>query len=187
MDLMPRTRRATVTFSGLVLIVFCLLSCKTAPIVIEPDFRGIHDPDRGQARIYLLRPPFHDGSHKLSPIFKIDNREDYRLTYGSYAEIQLVAGVHHLAVRPGEGGVSAWTGDYDFTVEPDRVYFVAVWNDIEYKSGTGFMPVFGARPFFVPSHYTVAHELGLRIEIISKEDVMPVIKEMRFAGTDTGR
>jgi hypothetical protein len=187
LEFMARTRKATATIGGLVLVAVCLLSCKTAPIVIEPDFRGIHEPDSGLARIYLMRPAFHDSSHKLSPIFKIDNRDDYKLTYGSYAEIQLAAGVHHLAVRPGEGGAIAWTGDYDFTLDPDRVYFVAVWNDIEIKSGTGFIPVLGAHPFFLPSHYTIAHELGLRIEIVSKEDAMPVLKEMRFSGTDTVR
>jgi len=187
MDFVARMRRATAGIGGLAFIAVCLVSCKTAPIVIAPDFRGIHDPEAGQAQLYLLRPPFQDASHPLSPSFTIDNRDDYRLSYGSYAEIPLTAGVHHLAVRPGEGGVSAWTGDYDFTVEPDRVYIVAVWNDIEYKSSTGLMPILGARPFFVPTHTTIAHELGLRIEMVSKEDAMPVLKEMRIAGADSRR
>jgi hypothetical protein len=162
-----------------VVLAALLLGCGTQPITrVEPDFRGISAPDRGFAKLYLLRPAFSELSHADTPIFQVDGSVTVKLSFGSYAELQLPPGKHSLSVRPGPRDSDIWNGDFEFTVGSDAKYFLGVWNDVKHVTPPR---VPGLVPFLIVKSLTSDSNAALRIELVSEEDALPVLKESRYA------
>lgn len=172
-------RLAKVSLVGLLLST--LAGCVTPPLPFESDFLGVEAPQKGFARVYVLRPAFDTVSKSESPRAQLDGSEIFRLQYGSYMPFQLQHGTHRLSLRPEATESKLWFADYNFSVEPDRIYFLAIWNDVEYRSSNEFVPVMGKVPFVVPIPQTVARNRALRIEFVEEEDAVLVLNMSRRA------
>ena len=156
----------------------CATVVGTPYVPVQPDFRGISAPEKGFAKIYLLRPAFNAMSHADSPIFKVDGGGAITLPYGSYTDLQLAPGRHHLTVRPSARDSDVWNGDFDFEVAPDITYFLAAWNDVEHKHE---MRAPGLVPFLIVNSLATDKNIALRIEAVTEEDALTVLRGSRYA------
>ncbi len=170
-----------------VLTVSLVGGVSTSPVV-KADFRGIEPPSAGYTRIYVFRPAFAPVSHSDAPWVELDGARLFRLAYGSYTQVQAKGGSHRLSLRPEKFEDKIWLSDYEFTVEPDQTYFLAIWNDAKFTRGTSiqFIPVIGIGLLPLVQTRTEIENKALRLEFVSREDALPLLEQSRYVDSPAG-
>jgi hypothetical protein len=165
----------------LAVFAFFVAGCATYHPPIVDDFRGVELPPSGQARVYFLRPILNRTLKNDAPELSVDGVEIFDLAHGTYSSAILSPGTHVLSLRPHFDDSSLWDTSLKFAVEPDQAYFVALWNDVEYRSGFDLVPIMtGKGGFFLPMQTTVAHSTRVRAEVVSENDAKVFLRELRY-------
>lgn len=114
-------------------------------------------------------------------MLSIDGTNVWELRASTYTSVSLRSGSYELSLRPSATDSQIWSGSFVVSVEANKVYYIAFWNDVEY-SGLGFqlVPVLGRRVFFIPVQASSARSIALRSEVVSEEDALPVLTKLRF-------
>jgi Protein of unknown function (DUF2846) len=179
-----------------ILALVCLLpSCAVPPppqVSDYPgDFRGVEAAPASQSRIYLFRPAFSFTERKQdTPTCSIDGSVALMLAYGTFTSLSLPPGRHVLSLVPGDRDAPLWRSDFEFNVEAGRVYFVAVWLDLEIREQRQFklMPLLlpTARgglafiPIPAPGTRTTIDAGHVRIEVVSEDDARLALHGARY-------
>ena len=178
------------------LAVVCLLpSCVVPPPPQVPDsqgdFRGVEAAPAGQSRIYLFRPAFSFTERKQdTPTCTIDGSQALALAHGTFTSLPLPPGRHVLSLFPGDRDAPLWRSEFEFNVDTGRVYFVAVWVDLEIREQRQvmLMPLSPGGLVFIPIPLPPARTTRItvnagrvRIEVVSEDDAKVALYGARYA------
>jgi len=153
----------------------------------------------GHARLYLLRPPFSDVSRTDKPLLTINGAEIMQLSYGTYSSLILKPGTYELITSPGPGEANFWKSGVTLSVEADKTYFLAIWNEIRVGGSSGATEaanrtagVFGAAAGVIGALVGLATDnsaesVGVRYEIVSKADVVTILGDLSYVPSKTER
>jgi|SRR5882672_7777596 len=157
------------------LVALLTILALTACAEVQP-LRELERAAPGSARMYVLRPAFSDVGRNESPTLYINDREATRLEYKSYSGFTLKPGTYRLSVKPQQSESDIWTGEWQMSIESDQTYFLAIWNDVEYRQEVR------ALYFPIPMPYVVTEgsNKSLRHELVPEQEALPVIRSMRF-------
>ena len=133
-------------------------------------------PPSGYAKLHVLRPAFSDVSRNESPTLYINEREAARLEFESYSVFTLKPGTYKLSVKPRQSESEVWTGEWKLSVQSDQIYFLAIWNDVEYRQEVRAWYLGLPMPYLV----TVGTNKSLRSELVAEKDAVPVIQTLRY-------
>jgi Protein of unknown function (DUF2846) len=160
-----------------------LVGCTAAPIIDGPVFSALEPPGDGYARVYLFRPGFSRVSRGDAPVLLINNTEVGNLLYESYLPFAFGPGTHRISLKPTLMDSSAWKIDYDFSVQPGRTYYLAVWNTVDAAGGIPvwipLLPIPGTHLILVQEG-RIGGNTGVRLEFVAEEEALPVLREMRL-------
>ena len=159
-----------------------LVSC-TSPYRTSyvSDFSGVEDPPMGFARLYILRPAFSSKSINDTPIMTIDDNYSVELSADSYVALTIPSGKHRLVLSPNAFESDIWGSSFQFSVEKDKKYFVAIWNEVEHSSAIRFIPITNPVLFFIPIDKTVIRNKRLHIELVNEKEATPLLELSRKA------
>jgi len=171
-------------------------SCAVPPPPQVPDspgdFHGVEAPPAGQSRIYFFRPPLSFTARKQDmPSGRVDGAQTFVLPHGSFTSIVIPPGRHVLSLIPGDQDASLWRSEFQFDLDTDRVYFVAIWLDLEVKEERQRSLVI---PMVLPGvvflHFIRLSDVALgagqvRIEVVSEEDAKRGLYGARYVAPTT--
>lgn len=158
-------------------------------------------PD-GHARLYLLRPPFSEVSRTDNPLLTINGAEIMHLSYGTYTSLILKPGTYEVTTSPGPGEANFWKSGVTLSVEADKTYFLAIWNEIRVgaspaargakEAADRTAGVLGATAGVIGALISLATEnsaesVGVRYEIVSKADVATILGDLSHVPSKTER
>jgi hypothetical protein len=151
-----------------ILALVCLLpSCAVPPPQVSDypgDFRGVEAAPASQSRIYLFRPAFSFTERKQdTPTCSIDGSVALMLAHGTFTSLSLPPGRHVLSLVPGDRDAPLWRSDFEFNVDAGRVYFVAVWLDLEIREQRQFKLM----PLLLPTARAAWH--SFRSQLLARE------------------
>jgi hypothetical protein len=169
---MPRTRTNAALRATLLaqFAVGILMACAASP----PDEKDSLAP--GHAKVYVLRPAFSEVGRDERPTLLVNGRAATRLKHGSYTILTLPSGNYRLSVKPQPSESEAWNGQWQLTVAAAQVYYIAVWNDVEYKQETRAWYLGLPMPYLV----TKGTSKTLRHELIAETEALPVIRTLSY-------
>jgi hypothetical protein len=190
---------------AIVALLVLLPSCAVPPPPQVPDspgdFRAVQPPPAGQSRIYFFRPALSFAGRKQdTPTGHVDSAQAFVLAHGTFTSLLISPGRHALSLIPGEHDASLWRSEFQFDVDADRVYFVAVWLDLEVKERRRFMTIPtgpGGPAFleFIPIPLPAPRIPGpadvivgatqVRIEVVSEEDAKRGLYGARYLAPTT--
>ena len=108
----------------------------------------------------------------------IDGKELGPLQFRSYTDVNLKPGSYTVALRPSGLDSRIWQGDWRMTVEAGRVYFLALWNDVEHYRGTTLVPL--GSGVFLPMGSNEVRNSAVRSELVAEADAIPVMSELTY-------
>jgi hypothetical protein len=167
----------------LLLALVFLSGCSSTPQLTGPRFEAVERPNPGLARLYLFRPGFTEQLAKESPWVAVADTQIVQLAHEGFTSITLRPGKYEIAIRPAPGQSDLWKVSAEITAEPDKTYFVAVWMD---QSGFAapsmfFVPVGGFPvPIRTNSFRTIQRASAARMELVSQEQAVPVLQDLRY-------
>ena len=190
---------------AVVTLALFLTSCTVPPPPQVPDsagdFHAVEPAPAGQSRIYFFRPALSFSERKQDrPTVRVDGSEAFVLAHGTFSSLLLPPGRHLLSLMPGDRDASLWRSDFEFDLNADRVYFVAIWLDLEVKERQRFItiPVAAGVPRLLefipiplpappnPGPASVAVAAGkVRIEVVSEEDAKRGLYGARYVSPAT--
>lgn len=131
---------------------------------------------RGQARLYVLRPTFSEIGRAENPVLLVNGRPAATLKYGSYTVFGLTPGTYKLSVQAQPSESDAWNGEWQMSILAAGTYFLAIWNDVEYRQETR------AWLFGLPMPYveTTGSSKTLRHEIVAEREALPVVRSLTY-------
>ena len=154
-----------------------LTGCATTSIN-SPSFVDIQPPTSGFARLYIFRPGFSQLSRGESPTLLINEKEVGRLSNESYVSLMYRPGAYKISLRPNFLESSVWDASTQISLEPDKTYFLAIWNNTESTKGIGFVPVLGKNPILLALPADSARNTNIRFEFVQEHDAVPVLNGM---------
>ena len=159
------------------------MSVGAPPTVDGPLFRTHEPPADGLTRVYLFRPGFSRVSSGDTPAVIVNGIEIANLLYESYLPLAFKPGTHRLSLKPTLTDSAVWKVDYDFSVDPGRTYYLAVWNTVDASGGTRvfvpILPIPGANLLLVQEG-RIGGNTGVSVEFVSEKEALPALREMRL-------
>ncbi|MFC7517865.1 hypothetical protein ACFQUU_22920 [Herbaspirillum sp. GCM10030257] len=153
---------------------FILLSCATVSSNSER-FVESEQPSPGYARLYIFRPGFSSVDRYDSPTLLVNQKEVGRISYESYLSLMYRPGIYQIASKPNVIESSAWNASTQISLEADKTYFLAIWNNAEIGKGIGLMPIIGRIPFSLALPTETVKSNAVRFEVVNEEQAIPVI------------
>ena len=161
------------------LVLLLLLTDSTAAASEAEKFKGIEPPEKGYVRLYVFRPAFSEDLRYENPLVVIDGTESFQLAYKSYTSLLLKSGAHEISTRPNVGESEIWNGRINVSLDENRVYFLAVWNDTTIGGGSlgAVTPYLGLLGVVIDRS---ENSTGVRFEFVTEKDATATLKDMAY-------
>jgi len=161
----------------LVAPVLAFLFVAAPPSVASESPPHFESPEKGYARLYVFRPGFSEDLREESPVVMVNGSAAFQLPYKSYSSLMLKPGAHEISTRPNTEESEIWNGRIKMSLDEDRVYFLAVWNDTTFGAGSlgAVTPYLGLLGVLMDQ---TERSMGVRFELVTEKDAAASLKGM---------
>lgn len=163
-----------------------LAGCASASVSTSMRFQKTEAPSVGFAQLYVFRPGFTTVLRRDAPAFLINDKEVFSLAYESYTSLMLEPGQYSVSLKPHFMESDVWNDGAVLTVEADKTYFLAIWNNVDYVNEISFRPVMGATPLLIPLRMQRTRNTGINFELVLENEATPVLEGMSYVAPHQG-
>ena len=146
----------------LLALVLTLVGCTATTPSAPPSPPELVRPAAGRAVIYFFRPAADRTGLSTRPVLLLNQAPVAQLAHSTYTYMELPPGDFRFDLKPGENDSSEWQSAARICIQPDKVYYVAVWNQSQpLRTTTVVLPIGGA---FLPIPITTSSRGSVRFE-----------------------
>lgn len=98
----------------------------------------------------------------------------------------LEPGQYSVSLKPHFMESDVWDSGTVLTVEADKTYFLAIWNNVDYVNEISLRPVMGPTPFLLPLRTQHTRDTSINFELVLESEAAPILAGMSYVPPHQG-